>query len=100
LAILARQQLNAYKAWWQRSSRETSAIYHGAKNAVFVCLFEKDLLTQMHLELALIHSTVREECIELTTSPFMINCETQKGHTKATVQWIGKASKKRCTVCP
>jgi hypothetical protein len=83
-----------------RVVHETSAIYPGTESAVFVCLFEEDLLRQMHLELALIHSTVHEECIELTTSPLMIKCETQKGHTKATLQWIGEASKIRCTVCP
>jgi hypothetical protein len=40
------------------------------------------------------------ECIELFTSPFMISCDIQKGDTKATVQWIGEASKIRCMVCP
>jgi hypothetical protein len=84
----------------RRCTDNWCAVFRGTKSAIFVPPFEKDLLTRLHCKLALIHSTVHVECIELFTSAFMISCDIQKGGTKATVHWIGEASKIRCTVCP
>jgi hypothetical protein len=81
--------------------KERSAIYGGTKSAVFVPPFAKDLLTQLHLELDFLHSTVHEEeCKKHTTSSLMDSCDVQKGDTKATVQWIGKPSKITYTIFP
>jgi hypothetical protein len=84
----------------RRCTDDRSIVFGGTKSAVFVPPFEKDLLTQLHLELDFLHSTVHEECKKHTTSSLMDSCDVQKGGTKATVQWIGEASKIRCTVCP
>jgi hypothetical protein len=49
------------------------AILRGTTSAVFGLPFEKDLLTQLHSELAVIHSKIHEECIELSTFSLMDN---------------------------
>jgi hypothetical protein len=58
----------AFKAWWKSSCQGAkSDIFCGPRSAAFCLPFENNLLTWLHLELALIHSTIHEECIELTT---------------------------------
>ena len=49
---------------------------------VFVPPFEKDLLTRLHSELALIHSRVHVECIRLSTFSLMVSLSIWKGGTK------------------